>query len=200
MKIPQSNRLQSAGFVELIIAMMVLIIGAIIIYQIARLLSQVFPAGSSTNNSTSFYYQTNYSYSPLMSQDNYQATSSTASQPPTFTFSYGIRSSNGIAWTSISNVLAIAGGCDTELENDSNFYAISVNMGTYSVYLKYDAQTGNQISESSNAAIAAVILKSTNLVHWNPIYTNLNCLPDIGNEFTDRNAVEPAAFYRVVTN
>lgn len=98
---------------------------------------------------------------------------------------------------SLTNTVSTPAGAGNELENDSNVYAIAVNLGTYSVYLKYDAQTGNQLSEVSNAAVIAVIQKSTNLVNWTSIYTDSNCLPDNVAVFTDSNAVEASASYRM---
>ena len=196
MKIPQSNRRNNSAFIEIIVAMMVLIIGAVVIYQIARLLSQVFPSGSTNTNTASFYYQTNNG-GYAMQQSTYHPSSGISEQSPTFTFGYGICSSNWQGWMSLTNTIATIPGTGNELENDSNIYAISVNMGTYSVYLTYDAQTGNQLSEVSNSAVIAVIQKSTNLVDWTSIYTESNCVPDNVAVFTDSNAVEATASYRV---
>lgn len=195
MKLNQYRRPQQSGFIVIIIAIIVVALAASFIFYIARVLSQLKLGGSNTN-STSFYYQTNYGgYTPL--QVNYQSPTNGSGQSPTFTFGYGICSSNWQGWMSLTNTIATPAGSGNELENDSNIYAISVNLGTYSVYLKYDAQTGNQLSEVSNAAVIAVIQKSTNLVNWTSIYTDSNCLPDNVAVFTDGNAVESAASYRV---
>ena len=197
MKINPSRRPPQNGFIIIILAIIVVILAFGFVFYIARLLSQLKLGGSNTNtNNAEYYYQTNYG-GYVMQQSTYQPSSSISGQSPTFTFGYGICSSNWQGWMSLTNTIATIPGTGNELENDSNIYAISVNMGTYSVYLKYDAQTGTQLSEVSNSAVIAVIQKSTNLVNWTSIYTESNCLPDNVAVFTDSNAVEAAASYRV---
>ena len=74
---------------------------------------------------------------------------------------------------------------------------VAFNTGTNSITMAYDANTGNELYEVTNQPVSVTICKSTNLAAWKVLYTDTNCLPDIIQSFTDSNAVEPGAFYKI---
>jgi hypothetical protein len=197
MKTAKKRRCES-GYITLIIAILVIIVGAIVIYQLARLLHSVFP-NPGTNN-YSVYTETNVGYPQVvqipLNDASYVLQGTNISR--TFTFSYGLWNSNNL-WLSVTTPPPpTAGGDVTVLIDTTNEYAIAINMGTYDLYLDYDAVTGDQIENSSNGICPIIIEKSTNLLNWLPIYTNQNCVPGNVQQFTDTNAVESTAFYKIL--
>ena len=71
-------------------------------------------------------------------------------------------------------------------------------MSSYSLYYKFDSNTGAQIDYASNGAVVLVIETSTNLVNWAGLATNQNAVPDFSYYYSD-NANQPWAVYRIKT-
>jgi hypothetical protein len=214
MKLNQYSRTCTGGFIVIIIAIIVVIMAGLFIWYIARILSQIKLGGSNTNN-TEYYYNTNYSGGTTLSYQS--ATNNTeyyyntnysggttlsyqsAGETPSFTLFYCVPSfSNCLPWVAVTNCIVTLNGCGVDLINNSNEYMVSVNLGTYSVVEDYNAQTGAQLGSWTNASKVVVIQKSVDLKNWVPIFTDTNCLPDSILSYTDPNAVETKAFYRVV--
>jgi hypothetical protein len=80
--------------------------------------------------------------------------------------------------------------------NNSNTFLLSVNYGTYSINMDFNAQTGAEV-DISNSMTSVVISKSLNGIHWVPIFTNDRCVMDCPYSYTDNNATDRAALYRV---
>ena len=185
--------LLAKAWVIVILAIIVVVLAYIIVWKIARILSQMAPSGSKTNQ-TDTYYSTNYNYEP------YIATGfiSQVTNPPSFTLFYGYSSLDNHPWVSLTNNMVTAGGQSVDLINNSTEYKVSINLGTYSVVYDYDAQTGLQIGSGSNGTVTVIIQKSSDLLHWQDAYTNTGTVQDTVNDWTDDVVTNERAFYRAV--
>jgi hypothetical protein len=179
------NHQRERGFaVELIIAIMVLIIGSIIIFKLARLIKNI--DHNSNTNSTQTGYATNYG-GYFESDPGYGSVTNEAqgvSNPqlagPSFSFNYQI----------------CPPGAVRVLFNSTNRYCELINLTTNVLILDFSLPSGTEV-DTTNPIFNAVIYKSTNGTLWNPIATNYNIDLSATYQFTDTNYVWPAAFYRV---
>ena len=200
MNLNPSTRRQKSGFIVIILAIIVVIIAYTLVWLIARKLTQIIPNGKT--NTVQYYYQTNYGYPqnlPGLKLDSpfVEGASTTNVLPVSaFTFLYGFHAGHG--WVNFNtNLTVTVPGTVCELENDSIRYVVAFNTGTNSLTMAYDANTGTELYEVTNQPVTVTICKSTNLVDWEPLWTDTNLVPDTVQIFTDSNASEPEAFYKV---
>lgn len=177
-------RLQERGFaVELVIAILVIFIGTIVIYKLARLLKTIDKNNDGSTNNATAYYQTNYggfSYS----NPHIVRTSSQSGQSSGWSFSF--------------NYTVCPAGAVRVLANNTNEYKVMLNLTTNLLVMDFMFDSlGNETEvDTTNAPVNVVVLKSTNCWSWNPIYTNFNIDPSQMYQFTDTNCTSAAAFYR----
>jgi hypothetical protein len=181
--------LVAKGYVVIIVAIIVVILAYILIWKIARILSALKPSGSNTN-STEYYYNTNSGGSALLQSSLNGLTS--------FTIFYGVNSSNSQPWVSVNNLIVTPPGVGNDLINNSNEYKSAINLGNQSIVYDWNAQTGALISQQTNYPYSVKIEKSLDLVNWSVVFVDTNCVPDAILSFTDPNATQPSAFYRLV--
>lgn len=193
---PVNSRRLQAGAIQLIIAILIIIIGAIIIYKLARLIHKVIPPPGT--NTVSVGYQVEYGQPSLVYHPAAQTFPPVTMPTNGFTFSYGCWNSN-ICWATTTNPVPQTNGQVAVIINTPSEFAVAINMNGYEQFLAYDGNTGAELENSSNGVCSMVIEKSTDLVNWSPIYTNDNCTPGAVQTYTDTNSVEPQAFYRAAT-
>lgn len=179
----------------MIIAILVIIVGGIIIYLLARLIHNKL-GPSATTNSVQVGYATNYGWPQNVTVPVFVVPLETASDAPvpatTFTFTYGLWCSNVMLSLPTNEPPVNAGDVQT-MVNTSNELAVAINMNGYEQFIVCDGD-GNLLLNSSNVC-TLVVQKSIDLNQWTDVYTNENCVPGQAQTFMD--TIQSNAFYRI---
>lgn len=197
-----SAALAALGYVvEIIISIMVLAVGAFIIYKLLNVISIVLPPNSvqQTNSVSEAFY---YDHGP--GQSSMAGTPARLASEPsgaiTFPVQYGVSSSNGLPWICGGTNLTIPNLTNSEtfgvlltLEDDTNFVDIVFQVGGN----LYASETDVNAGTTTNWPLSVVVESSGDLQKWTPLFTNSACVLDSVNGFTDTNAPSDHNFYRV---
>jgi hypothetical protein len=207
---PPLNCKNNKGFIEIVIALLVLAIGAFVIYQLLGVIHKwnnrpknddttiyEYPDGS-VSSSLVAAGVTNHPAIPT--QDAVLPSSLTTNSFCTFQYRVLV-DSNGVPYTTLVMGTNMMDGQVTELINTTNEYAVTFVVGSQVYYQDYDANTDEAISDTVTPAYTgdpfiATVQRSTNSI-WRDIFTNDPCQAGIIYTFTDPQPPACSATYRL---
>jgi hypothetical protein len=176
----------------IVIGILILIVGAIVVWKLIEICHlPAFQHGLENNetNSVTMWFATNVitamaagsvhaqGYAPLVP----------AATAVTFQFQYGISDGKGFATMEFPDHL--------DLTSEPGSIAVVFESAAGPIEYTWDAINGDQLWSVTNQVVA-VISRSTDLQNWQPIATNTVTEESV-NTYTDTNAPEQQAFYRV---
>jgi hypothetical protein len=197
------------GWLTLIVAIGIIIVGAIVIYKLIRLIHQVLPPTNpdgSTNNTS--HAQVWYQYDPprgtsWLASANSVIKSTTNSPPATNTFlvQYTIPFTNAIPLMLAqftTNTSISPNGNQYTLEDDDQYYIISTTYGGVTLTFDMDVVNNILLDYITNAPSTGIIEYTCDLRNWTPVFTNSNLGFDTIETYTDSiPSGLPQRFYRL---
>lgn len=205
------------AFIAIIIGILVLVVGAFVIYKLIRLIHQVLPSNPPpptpppTNNVVQIWESPGdgTSWPIVIIPPIVPGAIKSLSDSTTFSLLYGVSFNPfgyGDPWTE-SGVTMSTSNCATrtsgawELINNDHEDKVMVTEGDTMVTYDFDVVNNTYTTSDSRPiptnTIPVVIERTTNFVVWVPIFTNTACDYNTVNGFTDSDAPIPWSFYRI---
>ena len=192
-----------AAWVLVVIAIFIVLAGAgYVYYKVARTVTSL----TSNINKTTIAYATDPLSQVIFPATDQMIQNLSVGSSKTFTFHYGVGLKSPILGTNclisvnpIDVLWQTPDGLATNVNvliNTPQEYAFSIVEPNGQVFTwDYNAQNGQLYNQYTSNTV--VIEKTTDLVNWTPIFTNTGCGIGDDNIFTDSNASQNAAFYRL---
>jgi hypothetical protein len=183
-----------------VISILVLAVGAVVIYQLYKVVSVKLPP-TATNNAV--FYNDIYERSNLASVVSVPITKplALAGGPAGFALQYAVCSADGLPriFAGTNPVVLPAPFYNPDgwiycFENDAAWFDFVVAIpGAGAQRVQCDPNSG----DVTNLPLNVVIESSPDLVSWTAIFTNSECVVDATNSFNDPAAPPDQNFYRV---
>ncbi|MDE1902151.1 MAG: hypothetical protein KGI37_11025 [Alphaproteobacteria bacterium] len=215
MKIRLGTRNRKSGYIEIIIAILVLIVGLFIIYKLWRLTKQVLPPDSGTNKTATYYNTggvitgpyvvTTTSFTQAISMPAITLTPSSSPLAP-FTYQYRVSLLNSNFYIEekfgFGNLMD---GHATDIINTSNEYEIIFTLNSVLYCYDFNLTNGTETwftNQYVGNPYTTIGQRSTDMVNWAPFYTNSQYMPGNVDTVTDQDPPPGQCFYRteVITN
>ena len=209
MKIILSRKHHQAGFMGIVLGILVLALGGVAIYKLYQVAKHMKPVQyndptENTNDVTTLYTyggSKTASVKPTLISYSEPAYLIQPEQPSSFTFQYKVMPcSNGLTARIVTGTNLMDGQV-TELVNNDSEYKITFDVGSQNYTEDYDANTGETISEVITPAYTGapcfVIVQRMTTYIWENVSTNDPC--DVGSiyTFSDPNPPSDHAIYRL---
>jgi hypothetical protein len=204
------------AWVGICLGIMVLVVGSIIIYALCSICKTVLPPATTQTNqvsSASNYLikhdaaDGSYEYEEFGGLDPYTYANTEASSaarpgaPDGFTLQYGLDALNR-PWIAAGTTMQVGAVIDLQcVSNTAARYTVAICYGNRTLIysttnIDSDSTAGDTLTTVTNQPAGVEIERTTDLVHWLPIFTNTIAAGAVQN-FTDTAAPAPAAFYRL---